>query len=73
MQLSTECLRRFFGDGDLFCVESDYNTWSIVCERTPKNPEVIILANVILGPKYDFKLYVLNALPNRPERHSKKN
>ena len=70
--MPTECLRRFLGDRGLFCVESDCNTWNIVCENTPKNPEVIILANVILGRKSDLRLYVLNALRNRPNRHSKK-
>ena len=56
MQLSIECLRRFLGDGGLYCVESDCSTWYIVCDITLKNPEVIILANVILGPKIDFRL-----------------
>ena len=72
MQFSAECLRRFLGDGGLYCVESDCNTWNTVCENTPKNPEVRILANVILGPKSDLRLYVLNALRNRPNRHCKK-
>ena len=72
MQLSTECLRRFLGEGGLYCVESDCNTWYIVCENTPKNPELIILANVIFGSKSNFKLYVLNALRNRPKKHCKK-
>ena len=56
MQLSTECQRRFLGDGGLFCAEADCNTWNIVCENTPKIPEVIILANLLLGPKSDFNL-----------------
>ena len=56
MHLSIECRRWFLGEGCLYSVESDCNTWNIVCENTPKNPEVIILANVILGPKSDFKL-----------------
>ena len=56
MQLSFECLRRFLGDGGLYCVESDCSTWNIVCENTPQNPEAIILANVILGRKSDFNL-----------------
>ena len=56
MQLSTECLCRFLGDGGVYCVESDCKTWNIVCEKTPENPEVIILANVTLGPKSDLRL-----------------
>ena len=53
----------FLGDGGLYCAESDCSTWNTVSENTPKSPEVIIFANVILGPKRrDFKLYVLNAL-----------
>ena len=56
MQLSIECLRRFLGDDGLYCVESDCSTRNIVCENTPKNPELIILANVIFGPKNDFEL-----------------
>ena len=44
----------FLGDGGLNCVEWDCSRWNIVCENTPKNPEVIFLANVILGPKCDF-------------------
>ena len=32
----------------------------------------MILADVISGPKSDFKLYVLKALRNRPKRHCKK-
>ena len=59
MQLSTECLRRVLGDGGFYCVESGCSTWNIVCENTSKDPEVKFLANVILGPKSDFKLYVL--------------
>ena len=59
MQLPTEFLRRFLGNGDLYCMESACNTWNIVCENTLRNPEVIILANVMLGPKSDFNLYVL--------------
>ena len=72
MQLSTECRRRFLGERGLFCVESDCNTWNIVCGITPKNPEVIISANVILGPESDFNLYVLNALRNGPKKHCRK-
>ena len=37
-----------------------------------KNPEVKILANVILGPKSDLRLYALNALRNSPNRHCNK-
>ena len=66
---ATECLRRFLGNGDLYFEESYCNTWIIVCEKTPKNPEVMILANVILGPKSDLRLYVLKALRNMPNRH----
>ena len=47
-------------------VESDCHTWNIVCENTPKNPEVIILANVILGPRSDLRFDALNALQNSP-------
>ena len=32
----------------------------------------MIIAKVILGPKSDFRLYVINALKNRPKRHCKK-
>ena len=32
----------------------------------------MILAKVILGPKSDLRLYVLNALRNRPKKHGKK-
>ena len=56
MQLSIECLGRFLGEGGSYIVESDCRTGNIVCGNTPKNPEVIILANVILGPESDFKL-----------------
>ena len=56
MQLSIDCRRRFLENGGLYCVESDCSTWNIVCENTPKNLEVIILANVVLGPKSDFRL-----------------
>ena len=72
MQLSTECLRHFIGDDGLYCVESDCNTWNIVWEIIPKNPEVMISANMILGPKSALTLYVLNAPRNRPNRHCKK-
>ena len=72
MQLSTDCLLRFLGDGGLYCVELDFNTWNIVWENTSKKPEVMILANLILGPQSDLRLYVLNALRNRPNRHCKK-
>ena len=61
----------FLGDGGLYCVESDCNLWNIVCENAPKYPEVLILANVILGPKIDLRLYVLYALRNKPNRHCK--
>ena len=71
MKRSTECLRCFLEDGGLYCVDSDCNTWNIGCENTPKNPEVIILANVILGLKSDLRLDVLNALRNRPNKHCK--
>ena len=75
---SVECscgqsvLRFFLGDSDLNCEESDCNTWNIVYENTPKNPEVIILANMILGPKSDLRFYVLNALKNMLNRHCRK-
>ena len=72
MQLSTECFRLLIGDGGLYCVEPDCNTWNIVRKNTPKNPEVMILANVILGPRRDLRLYALNLLQNRPIRHFKK-
>ena len=62
------CLRLLFGD-DSYFVESDCNTWNIVCEITPKNPEVKILADVILAPRRDLRLCALNALPNEPNRH----
>ena len=69
--MSVECLRRFLGEGGLYCVESDCFTRNIICENTPKNPEVIILSNAILAPKSDFRLWVLNALRNRPKRQCK--
>ena len=53
-------------------MESDCSTCNIVGYNTPKNPEVMTLANVILGPKSDLRLYVLKALRNRPIRHGKK-
>ena len=65
-------LLSFFGEVSLFCVESHCNTWKIVCDKTPKRPEVIILANVILGPKSNITLYLLKALRNSPNRHCKK-
>ena len=72
MQLSTEFLRRFLGAGGLHGLESDRNTWNIVGENIPKNPEVIILAIVILGPKSDLRLIVLNSLRIKPNRQCKK-
>ena len=71
-QLTIECRRRFLSEGGLYCVESDCSTWNIVRENTPKNPEVMILANVILAPKSNFRLYVLDALRNRPKRQCRK-
>ena len=47
VQLSTESFCLVFGDGGLYWNESDCNTWNIVCENTPKNPEVVIKAIVI--------------------------
>ena len=44
----------------------------IVCENTPKNPDVVTLANVIMGPSSELGLYALNALRISPNRHCKK-
>ena len=54
--LSTECCRFFVDEGGLYFEEHDYRTWKLFCENTPKNPEVLILANMILGPKSDSRL-----------------
>ena len=59
MQLSIECLRRFLGDGGLYFAESDCTTWNIVCENTPKNQEVIILATIFLAIYWVLKV-ILN-------------
>ena len=66
-----ECFRPLLGDGGLGRAESDCNTWNIGGENTPENPEVMILANVIMGPRRDLRLYALSALRNRPNRHGK--
>ena len=72
MRLSTECLLSFLGEGCFYCLEPVCNTWNIVCENTSKNPEFVILANVIFGFKSNLRVYVLNALRNRPSRYCKK-
>ena len=46
-------------------MESDSKTWNIDCENTPNIPEVIISANVTLGPRRVLRLYLLNGLRNK--------
>ena len=57
MLLSTEYFRHsFYRGGWFFCEESDLSAWKNICENTTKNSEVMILANVILGPKRALRL-----------------
>ena len=56
MLLSAECFRRFLREDGLYCEESDWSTRNIVFEYTPKNLEVMIFGNVILGPKSALRL-----------------
>ena len=41
----------------------------MIRENTPKSPEAIILASVILGSKIGLRSYAINALRNCPNKH----